>query len=830
MRRAAVPFGVALAVGVAVALVVPPHWRAGGLPYALGHAKNVEHAAVTAAILAAAASAWILEARRGWRLLGCLAACGFGLLAFHVDPRVLLVAAPQLAVTLLLSVALRPLQGKNEGHRPDVVPPADRDLPAPAVAVALAVLATMTFVLSLRPLEIDVYHHGEVLASAVDLLRGGRPFETFLWPHGLHDTGLTALWIALTGKVGTSPIALAQATCRALGVVSAFAVAWRLFGSRRWALAASAGLVFALLVRGNAPAPAATLYQLGVLVFVSLGFAVLLGPRTEPLAGALFGLAYLFRLETGVYAVLAALAFLASRQLFAPGVSRGEAARRFGSSIVRLLTGVAATLLLFRLVLGWPGSAWLSYTLLDLPRYHRDSSGLPFPWPLRGAGPGLPLSAVGLGLGALAFALLLVIEAARRRTSAPLWFWAVFAALATHSTLDRSDEGHLLQWHALPVLAVVLVGAINVRERLGWSVPRMSLVVFLALGWIDIGSLTVPWPSRARALLTIAELRPAFTLLVEHFRPNPSVGRCEDAFFTPTEAREGSNPRFIDATCEVEGLLRAHGVTELVIVHSAPWYYVRFGLPVPTRYFTLARAYTPERQRALIEDLRARRPQAMLRVRGFAGLERLDVPDAVRVPVVDAYLRERRLGVTPTLTPIGDFYFWNEPPGRLATSRPAAEAVDSGLGIAVERAFYAPSSGLFLAEGWAADVSRQEPLRSVTPASGGRPSGDAWASLEYGRLRPDLADDCGPENGSPCGLDYTALIAPEAMAAARERGLINLTATTADGATAPLELSLAKLRLLGELSGPEWRGLAQAIKEAAALGAADRSQAKARNP
>ena len=824
MRRAAVPIGVALAMGVAVAHVVPPHWRAGGMPYALGYAKNVEHAAVTAAFLAAAASAWAFEVLRGRRLLGLLAGCGFALLAVYADPRALLGAAPQLAVTLLLFVALR-MGGREEGHEQKGVLLPERDLSAPAVAVALAVLAALAFVVSLRPLDIDVYHHGEVLASAVDLLRGGRPFETFLWPHGLHDTGLTALWIAITGKVGTSPIALAQATCRALGVVSAFAVASRLVGSRTVALAASAGLVFALLVRGNEPAPAATLHQLGVLVFVALGFAVLLAPRAEPWAGALFGLAYLFRLETGVYAALAALTVLATRHLFDPEVPRRKALHRFGSSVLRLGAGAAAILLLFRLTLGWPGQAWLSYTLLDLPRYHRDSSGLPFPWPLRGAGPSLLPSAIGLGVGALAFALLLVIEAARRKRSAPLWFLAVFAALATHSTLDRSDEGHLLQWHALPVLATMLLAVTGLGARLGWSALRTASVVFLALGWIDIGSLTVPWPRRERALLTPSELLPPFTLLLEHLRPNPPVGSCRDAFFTPTEARQGSNPLFIDATCEVEGLLRARHVTELVIAHSASWYYVRFGLPLPTRYFTLARAYTPERQRALIEDLRARRPQALLRVRGFAGLERLDVPDAVRVPVVDAYLRERRLGVAPTLTPIGDFYFWNEPQAAPATPRPEALLADSGPGIAVERAFYAPTSGLFLAEGWAADVSRQEPLRSLTPVPGARPSEDGWASLEYGRLRPELAADCGPENGPRCGFDYAALVKPEAMAASRERGLIDLTAVTADGATAPLELSLAKLRILGELSGPEWRGLAQAIKEAAALGAADRSQA-----
>src|SRR5207344_2457980 len=97
--------------------------------------------------------------------------------------------------------------------------------------------------------------------------------------------------------------------------------------------------------------------------------------------------------------------------------------------------------------------------------------------------------------------------------------------------------------------------------------------------------------------------------------------------------------------CAVEVQLRARRVKNLVITHSAPWYYVRFGLRPPTRYFALARAYTPAQQRELVGDLRARRPEALLRVRGFEALGRFDIPDAVRVPIVEAYLRERRRGV-----------------------------------------------------------------------------------------------------------------------------------------------------------------------------------------
>jgi len=90
------------------------------------------------------------------------------------------------------------------------------------------------------------------------------------------------------------------------------------------------------------------------------------------------------------------------------------------------------------LVAGWPGREWFAYTLGELPRYHRDAVGLPFPWPVHG----WPLPAAarpGVALAWLVFVLLLLVQAVRttivRRDSAPavqarvhqLLFLAVFA-------------------------------------------------------------------------------------------------------------------------------------------------------------------------------------------------------------------------------------------------------------------------------------------------------------------------------------------------------------------------------------------------------------------
>lgn len=840
MREVAVPVGVAVAIGAAVAYLVPPHWRAAGLPYFVGYGKNVEHAAVTAALLAGVTSVWLQGSKRGRGIASALAAIGFVVLALRADLPALLAAGPQLVLVVLLIVALR------EGRKPlspvdaaTAAPPRETDVSVGLVLVLLCGLTIAAFVLTLQPLGIDVYHHGEVLASAVDLLQGGRPFESFLWPHGFHDTGLTALWISATGKIGTSPVALAQATWRALGVLTTFALTWRLLGSRVPALAACAALVLAVVLeRRGQDGAVFTLEQLGILVFVVLGFVTLLAPRAhaELPAGAFFGLAYLFRLEPGVYGALAAVAVLARRDLVDRRTSPAQALRLFGASVGRLLLGIALPLVLLRLWLGWPGLAWFAYTLRDLPTYHRDAAGMAFPWPLRGTGYLAPSALVGVGLGRLVLVLLLLIRALggeRRPDPAgpedgsvptrPLLFIALFAALAVRSALDRSDAIHLLQWGALPVLGVVLLVVAGLRDRHGWSPSRTCLVLVFALGALDLRRLTLTLPNGDGLRELASNPRRPWTLLLEHLRPNPPVGECADRFFTPTEARQEAGRRFIEANCDVEALLRAHQVTGLVIAHSAPWYYVRFGLRPPTRYFAFVRAYTPEPQRELIADLRARRPEALLRVRGFGGLEQFDIPDAVRVPIVDAYLRERRRGVTPRATPIGDLYFWNEPPGELPAPSSHEDSAVPDVGIAVEQASYQPMSGLLFAEGWAANVSRPEPLRALTPEAEQR-----LPSLEYGRPRPDLVPYCGSEGSPPCGFEYAAQIAPEVFDAVRQRGFIGLRAVMADGGVAPTEMSLSGVRVLGDLSGNEWSDLRGAVKDAAALGAADRKLAQGR--
>src|SRR5262249_10257380 len=145
-----------------------------------------------------------------------------------------------------------------------------------------------------------------------------------------------------------------------------------------------------------------------------------------------------------------------------------------------------------------------------------------------------------------------------------------------------------------------------------------------------------------------------------HLRPNPPVGPCADVMFTAGEAAQPLNASFIAATCELEQVLHRHGVSRLLTDHAAPWYYARFHMPPPSRYYSLNRAYGTPAQRQFSDDIRAAGVQALFAVKGYGAMSRYDVPNALRVPIIEAYLRARRHGAPAVETPLGRLYFWNE--------------------------------------------------------------------------------------------------------------------------------------------------------------------------
>ncbi len=581
-----VPTGSGVAVGALAAHVLEPHWTAGGWAYATGYPKNVEIAATLIGVAAGGFSAALARWPLAWAAALVVAIGGFGYVARVCS------GLPGVTVLTVLMGALPFVCGLECLRVPARRPPVgDRRLWIASVVL----LGTMLFLLAAHPRKIDTFHDGELLASALDLLAGGRPFLTYPWPHGLHDTGLAALWIAATGKVGTSPVALALASCSAL-----------------------AAPAFYLLIR---PAPLRT------------------------------------------------------------ALGRSDVSHFYWFYPVLLCTAALCM--------------------------------------------------------------------------APLLAWAA----------DRARYA---------VGAVVAVAAVTTGAR----VPQ------LASGWRG---------------------------LAEHLRPNAPVGVCADTTFTAAEAAIRSNARFIDATCRLEQLLRARGVHRLLLDHSAPWYHSRFGMPPPSRYYSLNKAFTPEAQQQFIADVRAADVQALLAVRGYGALAQYDVPNAYRVPIIEAYLRARRRGAPAIDTPLGRLYLWNEPDAANPPASPPVTA-DERLALQGTGVTAVPSTGFVEVRGWTRDLGGAAPRIGLVRTR----AGDAEITF----AAPQRTDATG---AAPMVSTWSLV----ARATPVELAGLAVELQGADGRLL-VSPELPPARELPPLAGPEWRDLHAAVDAAAALGAADRAAARQR--
>ena len=307
-----VPVGAALAIGSLAAGVIEPRWTAGGLPYATGYPKNVEITATLLGIAGGAATAVLARWPLAWMAALVLAVGGYIHAARTCGAPPLALWVPVLAAALVLAVGLEHIRG-----------PATRAAPTTAAerfgaGVIVVALTASVFVLSVGPLMIDTFHHGEVLASAVDLLAGNRPFA---WPHGLHDTGVAALWSLVSGKVGSSPIVLAYATAGALAVPTLYFLTRRALASP--AAAATAcwlPVVTLVLWRGEWAFAQTILPMLGTLGWFAVALHLALGVSKTALAlaGALLVVGLAFRIDAAMFAIPAVVAALLYRRAIAP--------------------------------------------------------------------------------------------------------------------------------------------------------------------------------------------------------------------------------------------------------------------------------------------------------------------------------------------------------------------------------------------------------------------------------------------------------------------------------------------------------------------------------
>jgi hypothetical protein len=794
------PAGVAIAAGALIASLATPQWRAGGLAYFLGYPKNVEVLALTGGVAVGAASVLCARWLPAYVVTLAIAAVGYGAGFFLSDGSASLAWLPVPLILVLLSAWLS-LAWAPAGPRVGA-----SVWQAGAAVLSVGLLAVVVFVLALPRVRIDAFHDGEVLATALDFLQGHAPFHAILLPHGLHDATVAALWSWLTGKIGSSPVALQQATDVALGVVALFLLAQRLCDHAPssaavcWLLGAST-----LALDGLVPhvGPHAGLSRLGQMVFVAISFSLAAHPRRchVLLAGAAAAFGHLFRIEFSLYGTLAVLGVIGYRCLAEPQRAVARRVQALGSAVVWFGLGVVLPFSGLRLMVGWPDTVWFD-EVSTLITFHRDATGKALPLPtvaISVAARSLPQFRPALLLPALVLliASLAVARLSDRSAQPPLRrrvVFVVFLALLGFGLLrtasGRSDAGHVLAALGVVRFGVALL-CVELLLMRGAAARRM---VWLATA-VSIGALVYHGASRIESQLA---------LLGEHLTANAPVGPCRDTMFTATEAALPRNRDFIAATCDVEQMLRTHAVDRIVIDHAAPWYYARFQMPLPTRYYGLSRAYTPARQWELIRDLRAAQPGALLRVAGFEALVRYDVENPFNVPVVEAYLRARRRAAPTIETALGTLHLWQEPPVDLPAALPiAAES------FRVHEAIYEPASGFVEICGTVAEDEQSAVTRlAVVP--------EADVTSETRMIAP---------GSRACGrvVDF---VAPRVWL---------LTGRTLDWAAARLvlrgvpdergadrQIVLPAPRRLPGRTGAEWGDLAAQVTAAAHLGRADR--------
>jgi hypothetical protein len=638
---------------------VPARWNAPGWPSYIHYGKNIEHAGLMLALLGVSLFV-IFSARVKVASWGTLAWVLSMLAVVGIDG-----GGPKMIGSLVIVFLLSTLFFAWYYDLRDRAEPLPAAAPAGWqrwLAMFLMVAASGWLALTaLRPVGwMDLHHHGEIIASSLDMLKGGIPYRTFFWPHGLCDTGVTALLMKLTGHQDFTVLALRYSINVALGLIAVYLLAYALIGDALYACIAS--LLVATVGGWTRGGPGLFVEALPLII----AFLVLsrgLTRRSLLGAGFLLGAGYLWRIDLGLSALVAAALYLIVDEYYVAGYARdGQLLAhlldrsKFWSLVRRfllLLIGVCIPLLICRGMLGFPTREWFRTTLIDMPRYHADSTGMPFP-----IGEGLAKAAYPpaprfcqvtvplvclLCLGLFAFTLLKMVERKLPMDNARGRFFLLtlfFSLLCFTTALDRSDEGHLLRGTGFLAMLCLLDFFAYVRRRNGfWRATAVALVGCLAVQLL----LSTPWiwlgwfrPLSWFASTTIRQDN------LDALRTCFGPARVGDDLYTGLASDCAKPVR--KSAARVREILDAHGVgpRELLVYHSAPLLYPMLGRDLPTQYYCLGWATNARMERSLIADLERNHVRAFLHTStNLGGLPFYDVPDSHRIPLVDSYINSR---------------------------------------------------------------------------------------------------------------------------------------------------------------------------------------------
>jgi hypothetical protein len=361
---------------------------------------------------------------------------------------------------------------------------------------------------------------------------------------------------------------------------------WRIV---RVLLDAGVAVLAYALVRRDAPEPLALGAWLAVVAAMAfpsiphpnptalaLAFgALLLAPRRPGLAGALAGLAAVFRLDLGV-AALAGVALLAGRR----GAGRAT------------LSGVAvACVLMAPVVLAAPSDFWDQTIGFALDQQGLQRLPLPGVWH-GGFEPNKILEHYYPYVLLAGVALWLVV-ALRGRLPARLWAAAPLAGAGVVYLLARADVFHLVPLAA--VLPVLLATAAASERRPAWTAALVIVLGLIAFQGLDLKRVQLfDPPPLATIDVDVADGVKAPTAEAHALT---ELSRYVRARVPPGQPVFVANPRF-----------------DLVRVGN-PLVYVLVGRPNPTRYDVMQPGVvtTASVQREIVRDLERSHTQLVIR-------------------------------------------------------------------------------------------------------------------------------------------------------------------------------------------------------------------------
>jgi len=499
--------------------------------------------------------------------------------------------------------------------------------------------------------QIDVNHNGEIFMSAVDLVRGGAPFVTFFWPHGLVDTGIVALAFKASSRIDVPTMWLGYFIMRSLAVPALFLCA---YGLRLG--------YFSLLISFTALCfNPALLDFLPYFIFVFLSF-LLYAKDGKPyhffLSGVVMFMAHVYRIDTSVYgftAILLVSLYLIIGAYFNSSVMLKEKVK----NLLFFLSGVFCAALAIYAVCGWPGHNWYNIAFSILPNYHADSTGLPFPLPLsdtvnywfHGVEKSVyAVSCVIFVLGLLASACVYLYRNLRNVQKVDVFslLLIVLAVLNIRTAFGRSDLQHIT-WASS--IAYVIVGLLIAKAIAYASFPQrwikvILVVVFFAFFNFSAGLFNNNPLAYARKIIDEGNMN-----FFEEYRIVPE--QCSNSLFSRKQLM--ANPYMDRSVCVTQKILQAHGIDKekLLISHSASLLYPMLGYELPTKYYSLGWAITEEMQRDLVSELEKADISAVLIAEGYAALTRYDIPDSERIPVYYEWLMQHFDLSKPVFTPLG---------------------------------------------------------------------------------------------------------------------------------------------------------------------------------